>query len=108
MAKNILNLTQATFDQTLKGTNQPILIDFWATWCGPCRMVAPFIEQLANDYEGKALICKVDVDAEPSLAERFEVMTIPTIMVFKNNALVEKSIGVKAKPALAAMIDKHL
>lgn len=108
MSNNILHLTQATFDETLKSTGKPILIDFWATWCGPCRMVAPFIEQLADEYAGKAIVCKVDVDEEVGLAERFEVMTIPTIMVFKNNALVEKSIGVKAKPALAAMINKHL
>ncbi len=108
MSQNIVHLTEATFDTTLKGTDKPVMVDFWAGWCMPCRMVGPFIEQLADEYADKAVICKVDVDAEEGLAERFEVMTIPTIMVFKKNELVEKSIGVKAKPALAAMIDKHL
>ncbi|MEL7602874.1 MAG: thioredoxin [Bacillota bacterium] len=107
MSNDLLYLTRETFDATL-ASPEPVLVDFWATWCGPCRMIGPVIEELAAEYKGKAKVCKVDVDEQPELAERFQVMTIPTVIVFKNGQIAEKSIGAKSKQAFAQMIDKHL
>ena len=107
MSADVLYLTKETFDVTLNST-EPVLVDFWATWCGPCRMVGPVIEELAAEYKGKAKVCKVDVDEQPEIAQRYQVMTIPTIMVFKNGEIVEKVIGVKPKTVFAQMLDKQL
>jgi thioredoxin 1 len=107
MSNDLLYLTRETFDATL-ASPEPVLVDFWATWCGPCRMIGPVIEELAAEYKGKAKVCKVDVDEQPELAERFQVMTIPTVIVFKNGQIAEKSIGAKSKQAFAQMIDKHI
>lgn len=107
MANELLHLTKDNFDETLK-TDKPVLVDFWATWCPPCRMIGPFIEELATEYAGKAIVAKVDTDAEQELAQRFSVMTIPTVMVFKNGEAVEKSIGAKPKAEFEEMLDKHM
>lgn len=101
------HLTVQSFDEMLR-SGQPVLVDFWAAWCGPCRMVGPVMEELAADYDGVVQVCKVDVDAEQALAERFQVMTIPTVLLFKNGEIVEKAIGAKPKKAFAELIDKHL
>lgn len=104
-----LHLTEETFDKTLADAGeQPVLVDFFATWCGPCKMIAPVIEDLAQEYEGKAIIAKVDVDQQGALAQRFGVMSIPTLYVFKNGEVVDKQMGFVPKPHLQAMIDKHL
>ncbi|HPY37787.1 MAG TPA: thioredoxin [Clostridia bacterium] len=107
MSKDVLYLTQETFDAALESP-EPVLVDFWAEWCGPCRMVGPTIEQLATEYKGKAKVCKVNVDEQPVLAERYQIMTIPTVIVFKGGQAVEKVIGVKPKQTFAGMLDKHL
>lgn len=107
MSNDLLYLTRETFDATLASA-EPVMVDFWATWCGPCRMIGPVIEELATEYKGKAKVCKVDVDEQPELAERFQVMTIPTVIVFKNGQIAEKTIGAKSKQAFAQMIDKQL
>ena len=107
MSSDLLYLTRETFDATLASA-EPVLVDFWATWCGPCRMIGPVIEELAAEYKGKAKVCKVDVDEQPEIAERFQVMTIPTVIVFKHGQIAEKSIGAKSKQAFAQMIDKQL
>lgn len=103
----VLHLTEESFDDILNGSSV-VLVDFWAEWCGPCRMVGPVIEELAADYEGKAAICKVDVDAEQKLAERFSVMTIPTVILFKDGQIAEKSIGAKPKQAFKEILDRHI
>lgn len=105
MAKYI-ELTGANFEDTLKeGVS---LVDFWAPWCGPCRMIAPVIEELAEDYEGKAKICKVNTDEEQDIAVKFGIRSIPTIMFFKNGEMVDQIVGAQSKQALADKLDALL
>ena len=99
-------ITDATFDsETKEGL---VLVDFWATWCGPCKMIAPVLEELAGDYDGKANILKLDVDENPSTAAKFEVMSIPTLILFKDGEPVDKVVGFQPKENLAEVIEKHL
>lgn len=107
MADKILHLTNENFDAVINDES-PVFVDFWATWCPPCRMVNPFVEQLSEEYEGKAKICKVNTDEQPEIAARYQVETIPTLCIFKKGELLEREIGAKPKHALEAMIDKHL
>ena len=102
-----VHLTSRDLDQTIAG-DQPVLVDFWATWCGPCRMIAPVIEQIGAEYEGRAIVGKVDVDEEPGLAQRFGVMSIPTLIVMKGGKVVETAVGAHGKDAVAAMLERHL
>lgn len=99
--------TDKTFDEII-GSDKPVLIDFWAEWCGPCRMVGPVVEELAGDYEGKAIVAKVDVDSNPEVSFKYGIRSIPTLMVFKNGEMVEKIIGVATKNVLAKKIEAHL
>ena len=102
-----LHFTSETFEQAVAG-DKPVLVDFWATWCGPCRMIAPVIEEIAADFEGKAIVGKVDVDEEPGLAQRFGIMSIPTLIVMKGGKVVEQAVGARGKADVAAMINRHL
>ena len=88
--------------------DKPCIVDFWASWCGPCKMLGPTVEQVADDYAGKAAVGKVNVDDCPDLAERFGIMTIPAIFVFKAGAVVDKMVGIRQKAQLAAVLDKYL
>lgn len=102
----IVKVTDADFDSKVESGVQ--LVDFWATWCGPCKMIAPVLEELAADYEGKADILKLDVDENPSTAAKYEVMSIPTLIVVKDGQPVDKVVGFQPKENLAEVLDKHL
>ena len=92
----------------LTGGDKPVFADFWAAWCGPCKAIAPYVEQVAEEFQGKAEFVKVNIDDNMALAEELQVSSIPTIMIFKGGKTVEKSIGMRPKAALAEMISKHI
>ena len=100
MADDILNLSDATFDETLAGSDTPVLVDFWAEWCGPCKMIAPALEEIANEHAGKLQIAKLNVDDNPDTARRFDVMSIPTLLVFNDGSPVKRLVGAKGKGQL--------
>ncbi len=102
-----VTLTEDNFDRVLS-ENSVVAVDFWATWCGPCKMLAPVIEELANEFDGKAIIGKVDVDENESLAMRFGIMSIPTVLIFKDGEMVDKHVGFRQKTQLADAINNVL
>ncbi|MEG0179409.1 MAG: thioredoxin [Oscillospiraceae bacterium] len=97
-------LTNDNFDEQVLKSETPVMVDFWADWCGPCRMLAPTVEQIAKDEEGKLKVCKLDIDAEPELAQRYGVMSIPTVIVFANGEEKARSVGLVPKDKLMAML----
>ncbi len=103
-----LHITDSNFEAEVLQSNLPVLIDFWATWCGPCRMIAPTIEELANEYEGKAKICKVDVDNNPKTATNYGIRSIPTLLIFKGGKIVDNIIGAVPKATIEDRIKAHL
>jgi len=107
-AAETMKLTDATFDKEVLKSDKPVLIDFWAPWCGPCRMVAPIIDALAGGYDGKAKIAKVNVDENPQISQRFRIRSIPTLMIFKGGELKETAVGAYPKAALAQLLDRHV
>jgi len=102
-----IEITDANFDEITK-TDKPVLVDFWAEWCGPCKMIGPVVEEIAGEYEGKAVIGKLDVDTNPNIAAKFGIRSIPTLLVIKNGQIVEKQIGAVPKAVLTQKIDAHL
>jgi len=103
-----LEITDATFDEVVLKSDKPVLVDFWAAWCGPCRMVGPVIEEIAGDYDGKAVVGKVDVDSNQEFAAKYGVRNIPTVLLFKNGEVVDKQVGVAPKATYTDKIDAHL
>ena len=100
---NDTNFKQEVLDESL-----PVLVDFWALWCGPCRMIGPVVEELATEYQGKLKVCKVDVDQAPNTASAYGVMSIPTIAIFKNGEVVDKLVGAVPKASLVEKIEVHI
>ncbi|WP_026703432.1 thioredoxin [Flavobacterium soli] len=103
-----LAITDATFDEVVLKSEKPVVVDFWAAWCGPCRMVGPVIDEIATEYEGKATVGKVDVDANQEFAAKYGVRNIPTVLVFQNGEVVGRQVGVAPKKAYTDAIDALL
>jgi thioredoxin 1 len=103
-----LELTDQNFEELVLKSDKPVLVDFWAEWCGPCRMVGPFVEEIAKDYEGRAIVGKVNVDNNPGISMQFGIRNIPALLYFKNGEVVDKQIGAVQKSVLAGKLDAQL
>tara|TARA_Y100000815_G_scaffold196011_1_gene179521 strand:- start:494 stop:820 length:327 start_codon:yes stop_codon:yes gene_type:complete len=108
MAGAITNLTETTFDEEVGATPEPVLVDFWAEWCGPCKLIAPILEEIAAEQAGSIRIAKVNVDEAPDLARRFEVMSIPTLILFDAGVPAKRMVGAKGKPQLLEELADYL
>ncbi|MEI7949802.1 MAG: thioredoxin TrxA [Gammaproteobacteria bacterium] len=107
-SQHLSHTTDDSFEQDVLKASGPVLVDFWATWCGPCKMIAPVLDELAEEYAGKLKICKMDVDANPATAPKFNVKGIPTLILFKNGEVAGKKVGAMSKSQLAAFIDSTI
>ncbi len=103
-----IEVTDANFEEIVLQSDKPVLVDFWAEWCGPCRMIGPLVSELANDYKDRAVITKMDVDSNPGTVARFGIRNIPTILFFKGGDIADKQVGAVPKTILAAKIDALL
>jgi len=100
-------VTDDSFSDDVLSSSKPVLVDFWATWCGPCKMVAPVLEEIAKEKAGALRVAKLDVDANPATANRFRIASIPTLLIFKNGRLVDQLVGLQPKPAILAKLESH-
>ena len=103
-----LEITDSSFQEVVLNSDKPVLVDFWAVWCGPCRMLGPIIEEVAQDFEGKAVVGKVDVDNNQQVSVDYGIRNIPTVLIFKNGEVVDKIVGVAAKEVIAEKLSAHL
>jgi thioredoxin 1 len=103
-----IQLTDATFDEEVKGADVPVLVDFWAEWCGPCKMIAPILEEIAGEQDGKLRIYKLNVDDNPGIAQRYEVMAIPTLLLFRDGEVQKRLVGAKGKGQLLQELHEFL
>jgi thioredoxin 1 len=108
MAGNIITVSDDTFDEEVSASDKPVVVDFWAEWCGPCKMVAPVLEEIADDKSGSLKIAKLNVDDNPRTAQRFQVMSIPTLLLFKNGEPASRIVGARSKNQILAEFEQHL
>jgi len=108
MAGSVIELTDATFDKTVHNSDVPVLVDFWAPWCGPCKMIGPIVEEIAEEYADKAKVCKLNTDDARDSAMEFGISAIPTLILFKDGQVQKKWVGLTSKKDLGAAIDEHL
>ncbi len=104
MSQSIVHVSEATFDTEVLSSDLPVLVDFWAEWCGPCKMIAPVLDEIASEFAGQLKVCKVDVDANPGIPEKFAIRGIPTLIVFKDGNAVETKVGALSKTQLADFV----
>ena len=107
-SEKIQTLTDSNFDQSITTSSKPVLVDFWADWCGPCRRLAPTVDELARDYDGRVVVAKMNVDENPATPMRFSIRGIPTLLLFKGGQIVEQIVGLADKDTLKKMIEKHV
>src|SRR5690606_38959666 len=100
-----IEITDANFEELVVNADKPVMIDFWAVWCGPCRMIAPIVEEMSKEYEGKAIIGKVDVDSNPGVATKYGIRNIPTVLFVKNGEIADKQVGAAPKQSFTSKLD---
>jgi len=108
VSENVVHTTDDSFEQDVLASEQPVLVDFWAEWCGPCKMVAPILDEIADEYAGKLKVVKLDIDSNPAMPRRFGVRGIPTLMVYKAGEVEATKVGAVTKSQLAAFIDSNI
>jgi len=108
MSEKIVTLSDATFDEHVKGSDVPVLVDFWAEWCGPCKMIAPILDEIANEYKDRLQIAKLNIDENPQTPPKYGIRGIPTLILFKNGTVEAQKVGALSKSQLATFLDQHL